>query len=121
MIYNEELANRIRAALVDHREVEEKKMFGFLVFMVNGKMCLGVRGDEMLCRIGPDSMEALLRRGGCAPLRMKHRTSLRMIMVEESGMKTKNDFNFWINLALESNLGIGSNMNRNAKQRRSRD
>ena len=114
MLFDEELAGRVRGALAGFRKVEEKRMFGFLVFMVNGKMCLGVRGCEMMCRIGPEQMESALRRGKCAPLRMKRRTSLRMIMVEESGMVTKKDFAFWINLALEFNLGRGANTRRKA-------
>ncbi len=118
MPHNEELANRIRGALLSRGKVEEKKMFGFLVFMVNGRMCLGVRGDEMMCRIGPDMMDAVLRRVGCAPLRMKRRTSLRMIMVEESGMKTKKDFDYWINLALEFNLGSDTGNGRGTKRKR---
>lgn len=119
MPYDEELANRIRGALINYREVEEKKMFGFLVFMVNGRMCLGVRGDEMMCRIGPDLMETALRRDGCSPLRMKRKTSLRMIIVDEAGMKTKKDFDYWINLALEFNLGRSMKEGRGTRTRRS--
>ena len=120
MAYDEELANRIRGALVNFRKVEEKRMFGFLVFMVEGRMCLGVRGNEMMCRIGQDSMESVLRRDGCAPLRMKRKTSLNMIMVDESGMKTKKEFDFWINLALECNLGREANARRKTSRRRNR-
>ncbi len=120
MPYDEGLANRIRGALADYNKVEEKRMFGFLVFMVNGRMCLGVRGDEMMCRIGPDSIESVLRREGCAPLRMKRKTSLNMIMVDESAMKTKKDFNFWIDLALEFNLGRGADARRKTDRKRRR-
>lgn len=121
MPYDEELANRIRGTLLGFKKVEEKKMFGFLVFMVNGRMCLGVRGDQMMCRIGPDMMESVMRRDGCAPLRMKRKTSLRMIMVEESGMSTKRDFDFWVNLALEFNLGNREKKDGGKKRRRNRN
>ena len=41
--YNEELAGRVRVALADRTDVEEKKMFGGLSFMVAGirQACLG--------------------------------------------------------------------------------
>ncbi len=120
MPYDEELANRIRGALVNYSKVEEKRMFGFLVFMVNGRMCLGVRGDEMMCRIGQDSMDSVLRRNGCAPLRMKRKTSLNMVMVDESGMKTKKEFDYWINLALEFNLGRGKDTRLKTSRKRKR-
>jgi len=121
MPINEELANRIRGALVNYRRVEEKRMFGFLVFMVQGRMCLGVRGDEMMCRIGQESMESVLRRDGCAPLMMKRKTSLNMIMVDESGMKTKKEFDYWIDLALEFNLRRRKNTGRKTIRKRSRN
>ena len=42
MAYNEKLAERTREIIsVSHKKVEEKKMFGGLCFMVNGKMCVG--------------------------------------------------------------------------------
>ena len=43
MAYNETLADRIREIIAQtHDNVEEKKMFGGLCFMVNDKMCMGV-------------------------------------------------------------------------------
>lgn len=53
MPYNEKLANRIREALGELPDVEEKKMFGGIAFIVNGKMCVNVSGDEMMCRFDP--------------------------------------------------------------------
>jgi len=38
MVYNQTLANRIRARLSDLPNIEEKEMKGGLTFMYNGKM-----------------------------------------------------------------------------------
>ena len=51
MPYDEALAARVRAAL-DREDVEEKRMFGGLTFMVNGLMCCGVAGSELMLRLG---------------------------------------------------------------------
>ena len=51
MAYNEELADRVREALVDVPNVVEKKMFRGVTFMVNGKMCVSVGDDEILSLI----------------------------------------------------------------------
>ena len=51
MPYSESLANRVREALMDLPNVYEKKMFGGLTFMVNDKMCIGIRNEEIKCRI----------------------------------------------------------------------
>ena len=41
MAYSEKMAARIREALAGQKNIEEKKMFGGLCFMVNNKMCIG--------------------------------------------------------------------------------
>ncbi len=48
MPYNTTLANRIRDYLLQFPtlKVKEKKMFRGLTFMVNGKMCISVSGDN---------------------------------------------------------------------------
>jgi len=40
MAFNEKLGERIREALSEIKNVEEKKMMGGLTFTVNDKMCL---------------------------------------------------------------------------------
>ncbi len=43
--------------------VEEKKMFRGMTFMVDGKMCVSVGDDEIMCRIDPrDSQKMPLKR-----------------------------------------------------------
>jgi uncharacterized Zn-binding protein involved in type VI secretion len=46
LTYSEKLATRVRVVLSGQR-VQEKKMFGGVAFMVNGKMCVtvGKRGS----------------------------------------------------------------------------
>ncbi|GEP95861.1 TfoX/Sxy family protein [Chitinophaga cymbidii] len=65
MAFNEQLSNRIREALAAVPGVSEKRMFGGICYMVNDKMCVGVAGDEMMCRIGEEQYEQVLERNGC--------------------------------------------------------
>lgn len=103
MAYNEQLANRIREALIDRNDVEEKKMFRGIAFMVNGKMCINVSGDDMMCRIDPDLHDALIEKNGCRSVIMKKREYKGYIYVSEEGIKSKKDFNKWVNLCLNFN------------------
>ena len=51
MPYKEKLADRVREIIFSQQEnVEEKKMFGGLCFMVNDKMCVGVESDRLMVR-----------------------------------------------------------------------
>jgi hypothetical protein len=49
--YDESLANGVRAALGNTRHVQERRMFGGLVFMVRGKMCVSVGKERIMCRL----------------------------------------------------------------------
>ena len=68
MAFDEKLVNRIREYLIDTKKIEEKYMFGGVCFMVDGKMCIGVVKDEMMCRINPVMDEVVLEKTGCRPM-----------------------------------------------------
>jgi TfoX/Sxy family transcriptional regulator of competence genes len=103
MAYNEALANRIRERISDLPKVNEKEMFGGLVFMVNEKMCIGVIKDEMMCRIDPERHPVEVEKNGCRTMDFTKKPMMGYIMIEESGMQSKKDFDHWIELALEFN------------------
>ena len=54
MAFSEALAERIRQALARRKNVEEKKMFGGVGFLLNGNMLVGVWKDSLIVRLGPD-------------------------------------------------------------------
>jgi TfoX/Sxy family transcriptional regulator of competence genes len=103
MPFDEKLADRIREAIADKGDIEEKKMFRGMCFMLNGKMCICVSNDEMMCRIGHDDYETALEMPGCRQMMFTHRPLMGYVLVSEEGMKTKKDFNYWIKLCLDHN------------------
>ena len=103
MAYNEKLANRIREVLVNVRKVKEKEMMGGLTFMVNDKMCVGIIKDEMMCRIAPELQDSVLERRGCRVMDFTGRPMKGYVMIDDSGMKTKKEFDYWIGLCLDFN------------------
>lgn|SRR5574337_1955421 len=103
MPYSEKLANRIRERLADLPNVEEKEMMGGLTFMYNGKMCVGIIKDELMCRIDPQLHDEAIQKKGCKTMVFTKRPMSGFIMVDDSGMKTKKEFDYWIDLALDYN------------------
>jgi TfoX/Sxy family transcriptional regulator of competence genes len=103
MAYNQKLAERIRERLTETKRVKEKEMMGGLTFMVNDKMCIGIIKDEMMCRIDPDMQEIALSKTGCRIMDFTGRPMKGYVMVDETGMKSKKDFDYWIGLCLEFN------------------
>ncbi len=103
MAYDMKLAERIRERLADLPNVEEKAMMGGLTFMYNGKMCVGIIKDELMCRIDPEIHEAAIEKRGARTMDFTHRPMKGYVLIDETGMKTKKDFDYWIGLSLEYN------------------
>ena len=103
MAYDEKLAARIRQALAHLPKVEEKKMFRGVTFMVNGKMCLSVSGDEMMIRFDPVLQETVAEENGFRTMIMKDREYKGYGYINQEAIKSKKDFDYWIGLALDYN------------------
>ena len=103
MAYNKALSDRIRERLAELPLIEEKEMMGGLTFMVNDKMCVGVIKDEMMCRIDPEIHESVIEMRGCRTMDFTKRPMKGYILIDDSGMRTPKEFDYWINLALEFN------------------
>ena len=105
MAYDMKLADRVREYLVNLPDIkiEAKKMFGGLTFMVNGKMCVNVSGENLMCRFDPNLQEEISKRKGFETMIMKGREYKGYCYVNPDGFKTENDFNYWIDLCLAFN------------------
>ena len=71
MAYNEKLTKKVREALAHIPHVEEKKMFRGLAFLVNGKMCVNVSGENLMCRIDSSLQDEIAEKSGYQPMIMK--------------------------------------------------
>ncbi len=60
MAYDEQLAKRIRGVLASRDDVDERKMFGGIAFLLSGNMCVGVRGDQLMVRVEPEATDELI-------------------------------------------------------------
>lgn len=81
--------------------------------MVNDKMCIGIIKDEMMCRIAPEMHDTALERNGCRVMDFTGRPMKGYVMVDESGMKSDADFNYWINVCLDFNHKAKSSKKKN--------
>lgn len=103
MAYNEKLADRIREALQDLPSVEEEKMFRGVTFMVDGKMCISVSGEELMVRFDPALQETVAEREGFRSMVMKGKILRGYGYIDPDTFRSSEDFNYWISLALEFN------------------
>jgi TfoX/Sxy family transcriptional regulator of competence genes len=104
MAYNEKLADRVRELISPtHKITEEKKMFGGLCFMVNGKMCIGVEKERLMVRLNPDLTDEVLEKEGCRPMDFTGKIMKGYVFVNIEALNTKKKLAYWINLALDYN------------------
>ncbi len=102
MPYNEQLANRIRAQIKLYKEdFTEKKMFGGLSFLYNGKMTVGIIKDELAVRVVADKMENELANPHARPMDFTKRPLKEFIYVAQDGFKTETELLHYIELGLE--------------------
>jgi TfoX/Sxy family transcriptional regulator of competence genes len=103
MAYSEQLAERIRHRLAQVDNVEEKAMMGGLTFMVDGKMCVGIIKDELMCRISHEQHLIEIEKSGCRTMDFTARPMMGYVLVEESAMRSDKDFDYYIQLCLDFN------------------
>ena len=109
MAYSEYLADRVRIRLKGKGELEEKKMMGGLIFMVNEKMCVGVdfdkkqKEDRLMVRVGKLPYEDLLNKKGSRVMNFTGSVMRGFLFIEPNGFDSESDLDFWIEKALEFN------------------
>ena len=104
MPYNETLANRIREYIAQtHDDIEEKRMFSGLCFMVNGKMCVTLNEERMMVRLDPSVCEEVLARFEATPMIMRGRTLKGYVQVSIETLNTQKKLTYWLDLALDYN------------------
>ena len=102
MAYDEDLADRIRAAIGETDQVViEKRMFGGLAFLLDGNMAVAASGQGgLLLRVEPEQMEALLREAHVSPMEMRGREMAGWIRVAPPGVESDDELQRWVGIGL---------------------
>jgi TfoX/Sxy family transcriptional regulator of competence genes len=109
MPYSEFLADRVRQRLDKSGQVQEKKMMGGLIFMVNDKMCVGVDTDRsagtdrLMVRVGKSVYQDLLDRPGCREMDFTGKPMKGFLFIYPEGFDSEADLDFWVGKALAFN------------------
>ncbi len=101
MAYNEELAERVRFAMLGIPNLTEKKMFGGLSFLYLGKMTLGVVKDDLAVRVVSSKMNETMQHSNVRPMDFTKTPMKEFVYVSEGGFASEEQLMHWINLALE--------------------
>jgi TfoX/Sxy family transcriptional regulator of competence genes len=96
MAFDEGVAERIREIFMDRHDVEEKKMFGGIAFMMRGHMCVGVVKDTLMARVGPEQYKAALKLPHAREMDFTGKPLKGFIYVAPKGFESDGDLQQWV-------------------------
>ena len=100
MSFDEFLGGRVRTALSARTDVAEKRMFGGLTFMVGGNMCIGIIGDDLMVRVGPEGDAEALSQPHARPMDFTGRPMKGYVYVSPAGVETDEILAAWVERAV---------------------
>lgn len=100
MAYDRQLADRIDAALADVDDVTDRLMFGGIAFLVAGNMCVGVTGEDLMVRLGPDRAGEALAEPHVRPMDFTGKPLKNFVYVAPQGVATDEALQSWIDRAM---------------------
>ncbi len=99
MAYNVQLADNYKNAINSLWEkIKEKKMFGGISFLFNGKMCVGVIKDQLVVRILKNRIEHELNKTNVHQMDFAKRPMKEFVFVD---ILPNEDMNHWIKLGIK--------------------
>lgn len=101
MPFDESLASRIRDALTRQKNIEEKKMFGGVGFLLHGNMLVGVWKDSLIVRVGPECYQDALLEPHVREFDITGRPMKGWVLVEPEGVEDDDQMKDWIDRAMD--------------------
>ena len=87
MAYDEQLAERVRDVLAGDLGLSERKMFGGLAFMLDGHMCCGIVGDQLMLRLGTELADEALDLPHVRPMDFTGQPITTMVYILPAGLR----------------------------------
>lgn len=98
MPYSELIEQRIDSMIREWENIEKKKMFGGICYLINGNMCFGIYKDYLIVRTGPDVAEEKLKEKNVRPFDITGKPMKGWVMVDEGGWKLQEEMSSWLHL-----------------------
>ena len=100
MAFDETLAKRLRTLFRRVPRSSERRMFGGLCFLADGRMCCGIVGGDLVVRVGTDGYVDALRRPHARPMDFTGRPMRGFVYVAPPGLRTTKSLSGWVDRAL---------------------
>lgn len=95
--YDEDLAARVRMRMAGEAGLQEKRMFGGLAFLLDGRMAVSASGTGgLLLRCDPDDTESLVRQPHAERFVMRGRAMDGWLRIDPAGVLDDADLDRWL-------------------------
>ena len=101
MAYNEQVADRVRVYIGTHPGITEKKMFGGLSFLLEGKMTVGIIKDDLIVRVVAEKDEEILTIPYVEEMKFTGKAMKEFVSVKPPAFAKTEDLQKWIELGIE--------------------
>lgn len=96
MAYDDKLALRVRALLTGKKGISEKKLFGGIAFLLEGKMCCGVLNDDLVARVSLEDYATALGNRHVRPMDFTGRPMKGFVYVALPALRTTSALQAWL-------------------------
>lgn len=108
MAFDEYLSDRVRRIFNEHSSllIEEKKMMGGLIFMVDQKMCVGIDKDKktgenrLMARIGIAEYQKAIKEKGSREMDFTGKPMKGFVFIYEDDIDLDDDLEYWVQKAI---------------------
>jgi TfoX/Sxy family transcriptional regulator of competence genes len=96
MAYDEGLAQRVREALGSRPFITERRMFGGLAFLLDGKMFVGISGSKLMARVGAERYQDALALPHVREMNFTGKAMKGYVYIDPPGLAEDNDLSAWV-------------------------
>jgi hypothetical protein len=94
--FDEGLVARIRDVLGKMPDISERRMFGGVAFLSDGHMFIGIVGDVLMGRVGPDAYAAALKRKHVRQMDFTGKPMKGYVYVDPPGIAGDEELEEWV-------------------------
>ncbi len=104
MSYDEDLTERVRRQLariagLAPADVTEKRMFGCLGFFIRNNLCVAVRRESLVARLGEEQAEAAMEQVHVEQFEVSGRPMKGWVLIAPEGIEEDDSLRDWIKQA----------------------
>jgi hypothetical protein len=106
MAFDELLGGRVRTALSNQNDIAERRMFGGLAFMVAGNMAVGIMGEDLMVRVGPEAHADALSQPHARAMDFSSRPMVGYVYVAPAGVETEEALAAWVDRGVKYAISL---------------